>query len=134
MSGEQYLRDLVHQRLAAVRGPEPDAAALYFFELRGAADALEAAELHDPGTATRSWRNGIGRSRPKGSSNVKAVGFGFHGQAEATTHGDRRLRLDRSDEPDRVVRADPLDVHVMDVDSIHLIADGLIRFTRGFEL
>lgn len=134
MDGEQYLRDLVHQRLVAVRGPEPDAAALYFFELRGAVDALVAAELLDPGTAHEILEEWHRTLEAEGFQQRKAVGFGFHGRAEATTHGDRRLRLARSDEPDRVVRADPLDVHVMDVDSIHLVADGLIRFTRGFEL
>lgn len=133
MDGEQYLRDLVQQRLATVRGPEPDATALYFFELKGAGDALVAAELLDTGTANdilEEWHRTL---EAEGFQRREAVAFGFHGRAEVTSRRDR-LRFDRSDEPDRVVRADPLDVHIMDVDGIHLIADGLIRFTRGFEL
>lgn len=133
MDGEQYLRDLVQQRLATVRGPEPDATALYFFELKGAGDALVAAELLDAATANdilEEWHRTL---EAEGFQRREAVGFGFHGRAEVTTRADR-LGFSRSDEPDRVVRADPLDVHIMDVDGIHLIADGLIRFTRGFDL
>ena len=133
MDGEQYLRDLVEQRLAAIRGLEPDATALYLFELKGAANALVSADLLDPLTVNDILDEWHGTLEAEGFEQREAVGFGFHVEVGANT-SDAVSPSDRPDEPDRLIRADAIDAHVMDVDGIRLVADGLIRFTGGFDL
>lgn len=133
MDAEQYLADLAELRLRAVKGPERDAAALYSFELRGAADALVAAGLLDGSTAdsiVEGWHRAL---EADGLQRRDAVGFGMHVRAEAVSVGGN-VQARGSSEPDQVVRADPLDVHITDVGDIRLVADALILFTRGFEL
>lgn len=133
MHGEQYLRDLVQERLAAIRGSEPESTPLFFFELKGAADALVAADLLDSLTANDILEGWDRTLEAEGFQRREAIGFGFHGRAGSTA-SEPALTLDRPHEPDRVVRADQVDVPIMDVDGIRLVADGLIRFTRGFDL
>lgn len=132
MDGAQYLRDLLEMRLEAVRGSEPQSTALYFYELKGASDALVAADLLDPWAADEIldwWHRTL---EAEGFERREAVGFGFHGTAQASAAIE-----DTEVGPavtGRFLRADPIDVPIMDVDEVRLVADALLQFSHGFDL